>query len=51
MPEVISVTKQIEHACEKFCNNYCKYPEKYSAEEWETKMDEICDKCILNELI
>ncbi|MBQ1577301.1 MAG: hypothetical protein IIZ83_10095 [Oscillospiraceae bacterium] len=47
----------IADACEDICNNYCKYPDLYSAryaDEDEANarmMEEICDHCPLNRIL
>lgn len=46
-----SVVEILEEVCQEFCDKYCKHPSNYTTEEWETKMDEICDKCPLNRLV
>ena len=45
-----SVTRIIEEVCEKIYNNYCKYPEKYTRDEWDEVFDSICYDCPLNRL-
>lgn len=32
------------------CNNYCKYPERYSEKEYERQLNEVCSSCPLNKL-
>lgn len=47
----------IADACEDICNNYCKYPDLYSAryadedEANDRMMEEICDHCPLNRIL
>ena len=49
----ISITKQIESIVDDMCNNYCKMPYKYSANDWEDvrySVDSPCNDCPLNRL-
>lgn len=41
-----SATEIIEDVKEKFCDNYCKYPDQYS--DYDQMLDEQCSKCVLN---
>lgn len=45
-----SITEIIEEVKEAICSRYCKYPEKYTAEEWEDLFTEICKDCPLDRL-
>ena len=47
----IKITDFIEPLTYCMCKNYCKYPDKYSADEnddnWDKMADEICKNCPL----
>jgi hypothetical protein len=49
-----TITKQIEEIAEDFCDNYCKYPEKYDPEEHdgvELFDSDICQNCPMMRLV
>lgn len=46
-----SIVQQLQEVCEEMCDKYCKYPEKYTANEWETAFQGICEQCPLMKLI
>lgn len=50
MSERNSVTDIIREVVDEMCTNYCKFPEKYTSDEWEEKYEEICAYCPLNRL-
>lgn len=45
-----SIAQQLEEVTQEICDNYCKYPERYTAEEWDSVCEELCYKCPLNKL-
>lgn len=49
----VSIAEQIEDIKEDMCDNYCKMPYRYSANEWEEIVysdDSPCNNCPLNRL-
>lgn len=45
-----TVTKIIREVREEVCTRLCKYPERYTPEEWENGAEEICKDCPLDRL-
>ena len=51
--KAVSIAEQIENIKEEMCDNYCKMPYRYSANEWEEvfcSADSPCNNCPLNKL-
>lgn len=49
----VSIAEQIEDIKKDMCDNYCKMPYRYSANEWEEIVysdDSPCNNCPLNRL-
>lgn len=48
----MTITEQIESIKEQMCNDYCKYPESWDAEEHGCELydSDICINCPLNRL-
>lgn len=52
--KVKSITEQLSEVVDDFCNNYCKYPVLYDAEEHdgvELADSGICDRCPIIKLV
>ena len=48
-----SISEQIEDVKQEMCDNYCKMPYRYSANEWEELLNDNkapCNECPLNRL-
>lgn len=45
-----TVTQIIREVRERMCDDYCKHPAMYSADEWEENADSICSECPLDKL-
>ena len=48
--ECKTVTEIIQEVREEVCTRLCKYPERYTPEEWENGAEEICKDCPLDRL-
>lgn len=46
-----SIAEILEETANNMCDNYCKYPEKYTPEEWEQVFEDICSDCPLMRLV
>ena len=47
-----SITQIIQGACDRFCNEYCKYKDAFEKGDWsEDEMIEMCGQCPINELV
>lgn len=49
----MTVTQQIEEIVSEVCDKICKYPEKYSPDEWADIVfsdESPCNNCPLNKL-
>ena len=43
-----TITQMLKNAREEVCSKLCKYPERYTADEWEEQFEEICKDCPLD---
>lgn len=48
--ECKTVTEIIQEVREEVCTRLCKYPERYTPEEWENGAEKICKECPLDRL-
>lgn len=46
----MTVKQIIEDVKAEVCDKICKYPEKYTPEEWEDVCMDVCDNCPLDRL-
>ena len=44
----VTVTGLLQEIADDFCDNYCKYPDRYTDED--KMMEEHCDQCPLNKI-
>lgn len=42
-----TISEQLEQIASEICDNYCKYPEKWNADDGELSDSEICKNCPL----
>lgn len=45
-----TVTEIIDDVETEICDNYCKYSDMYSDEEYDKMIEEVCDSCPLKRL-
>lgn len=50
MEETKTVTGVIEEVREAVCSNICKFPDRYTPDEWEQVFETVCRDCPLNRL-
>lgn len=43
-----SITDRLDETSSEFCNNYCKWPDKYDADSEDDMLEERCESCILD---
>lgn len=51
MDKLQNVTDIISKVTSDICDNYCKFPEQYTFEEFEKMLCERCNECPLDHLM